>query len=502
MLRKIRIVVSVVLFILISLYFLDFAGFMPAWLHQLAAIQFVPALLSLNLIVLLSLVVITFLLGRVYCSSVCPLGVYQDIISYFSKKINKKKRFKYRKALTLLRWSVVGVTFIAFLFGFTFLLGLVDPYSAFGRITVHVFKPVYQAGNNLLEAIFTRFDNHTFYKVSIYVTSVFSLVTALVTMAVVGYLAWVNGRIYCNAFCPVGTVLGFFSRYALIKIRIDESSCNSCGSCGRKCKASCIDTKTHEIDHSRCINCFDCIDVCSKNAIKYSLPVKVKTQHPAEIDESKRRFMMAVGVTGLAATQIFADSKLLTGRKKAKRKTAISPPGSLSASHLQNKCTSCHLCVSKCPSGVIKPAFTEYGPAGIMQPMMNFDHGFCNYDCTICSEVCPSGALSPLTVDAKHANQMGQVRFIIENCIVYTDGTSCGACSEHCPTQAVSMVAYKGDLTIPHTEVDICVGCGGCEYVCPAKPHKAIYVEGLDKHQKITIRKEEKQEIKVNDFGF
>jgi ferredoxin len=502
MLRKIRIVVSVVLFALISLYFLDFAGFMPAWLHQLASIQFVPALLSLNIIVLAALVAITFLLGRVYCSSICPLGIYQDIISYFSKKINKKKRFKYRKALTLLRWSVVGVTFIAFLFGFTFLLGLVDPYSAFGRITVHVFKPVYQAGNNLLEAIFTRFDNHTFYKVSIYVTSVFSLVTALLTTVLVGYLAWVNGRIYCNAFCPVGTVLGFFSRYALIKIRIDENTCNSCGSCGRKCKASCIDTKTHRIDYSRCINCFDCIDVCSKSSVKYGLPVKRRVFNETEVDESKRRFMMAVGVTGLAATQIFADSKLLTSRRKSKRQTAISPPGSLSANHLQNKCTSCHLCVSKCPSGVIKPAFIEYGPAGIMQPMMNFDHGFCNYDCTICSEVCPSGALTPLTVDAKHANQMGQVRFIIENCIVYTDGTSCGACSEHCPTQAVSMVAYKGDLTIPHTEVDICVGCGGCEYVCPAKPHKAIYVEGLDKHQKITIKKEEKQEIKVNDFGF
>lgn len=105
-------------------------------------------------------------------------------------------------------------------------------------------------------------------------------------------------------------------------------------------------------------------------------------------------------------------------------------------------------------------------------------------------------------MEQKHTNQMGHVTFILENCIVYTDGTSCGACSEHCPTQAVSMVAYKDDLTIPHTDTSICVGCGGCEYICPAEPHKAIYVEGVDKHQRITLHKEEKQEVKVNDFGF
>jgi len=137
-----------------------------------------------------------------------------------------------------------------------------------------------------------------------------------------------------------------------------------------------------------------------------------------------------------------------------------------------------------------------------MQPVLGFEHGFCNYDCTICLDVCPSGALLPLTVAQKHQNQMGQVKFIIENCIVFTDGTSCGACSEHCPTQAVSMVAYKGDLTIPQTDVNICVGCGGCEYVCPATPNKAIYVEGIGKHNKIEIKTEKKEEVKVDDFGF
>ena len=144
----------------------------------------------------------------------------------------------------------------------------------------------------------------------------------------------------------------------------------------------------------------------------------------------------------------------------------------------------------------------EYGPGGMMQPRLYFDHGFCNYDCTVCSDVCPSKALRPLTVEQKHQTQVGQVHFIRHNCIVFTDETNCGACSEHCPTQAVHMVPYKGVLTIPETDVSICVGCGGCEYVCPAKPYKAIYVEGLEAHNNLQFKKEKKEDIKVDDFGF
>jgi len=508
MLRKIRIFVSLTLLTLIVIFFLDFAGFVPNSFRYLTKIQLIPALLALNVVILAGLLVLTLLFGRVYCSSICPMGVYQDIITWLAHRFQKKKKFKYTRPLTVLRWSVLALTIVAFLFGFHALVGLLDPYSAFGRMTVHVFKPAYLAGNNLLESIFTHFGNQTFYKVSIYIGAVSSFAIALITLILVGWLAAVNGRIYCNSICPVGTTLGFVSRYSLFKIRINENLCNSCGACGKQCKASCIDTKNHNIDNSRCINCFDCIDVCSKSAInfKYSYkksPSKVIVENKIKVDESKRRFVMAVGVVGLAATSSFADSKLLKGNKiTAKRKTPISPPGSLSASHLFDQCTSCHLCVSKCPSNVIRPAFTEYGLAGIMQPLLTFEHGFCNYDCTLCSDVCPSGALLPITVAQKHENQMGQVKFVIENCIVYTDGTNCGACSEHCPTQAVSMIAYKGDLTIPHTDTNICVGCGGCEYVCPATPNKAIYVEGIEKHKKIEIKIEKKEEIKVDDFGF
>lgn len=503
MLKKIRVGVSILFFTLITLYFLDFAGWLPNWLHVLAEIQFIPALLALNIVVIIFLTIITLVFGRVYCSSVCPMGVYQDIVAWFSKRFNKKKKYTFSKAKNILRWMTLIAALVAFPFGFTFLLGLLDPYGAYGRIVTHLFRPAYLLGNNLLEKIFTSFDNHTFYQVGIYSLGIFSTVVALFTLVGIGVLAWRNGRTYCNTLCPVGTILGFLNEYALFKLQFDEK-CTECGVCAKKCKASCIDYKSRRIDYSRCVNCFNCMEACQFDAMTYRFLLSKNPRKPAteEVDASKRRFLSAVAVAGWAATKVTAQNIPLLKKRAIQRQTPIAPPGAKTVEKFQSKCISCHLCVSKCPSHVLKPAFNEYGLSGVMQPMLYFDKGFCNYDCTRCTEVCPTGALTTLTKEKKHHNQMGQVRYVRENCIVYTDETQCGACSEHCPTQAVFMVPYKGDLTIPNTNVNICVGCGGCEYVCPAKPHKAIYVEGLKKHQTLTFKKEIKKEEKIEDFGF
>ena len=507
MLKKFRIGFSVTLFVLINLFFLDFAGFLPLGFHSVTKIQLVPALLALNVEVLVILLVLSLVFGRVYCSFICPMGVYQDVVAWLSKKFTKKKKYTFSKAMTVLRWTVLAATVIAFIFGFNFLVGLLDPYGAYGRIVTHIFRPAYLAGNNLLEYIFSSFDNYTFYKVGIYSLGLLSTLIALATLVGIGLLAWRNGRTYCNTICPVGTLLGFISRYSLFRLQFDDDKCNSCGLCAMKCKASCINSKDKQIDYSRCVTCFNCIEACNRSAMKYA-PYKWKktvTNVPENktVDESKRRFLSATVVTAVAATSLMGQKVAsFTGKRALKRNLPIVPPGGLNVENLQEKCISCHLCVSKCPSHVIKPAFTEYGLGGMMQPRLYFDHGFCNYDCTVCSDVCPSKALRPLTVEQKHQTQVGQVHFIRHNCIVFTDETNCGACSEHCPTQAVHMVPYKGVLTIPETDVSICVGCGGCEYVCPAKPYKAIYVEGLEAHNTLQFKKEKKEDIKVEDFGF
>lgn len=226
MLRNIRIGISVLLFGLITFFFLDFAEILPIGFHRLAHLQLIPALLSLSIGILLFLIVLTLLFGRIYCSSICPMGILQDVIARISKATGKKKkRYQYSPAKNILRWSILGLTIIGFLCGFTMIVGLLDPYSAYGRIVVHVFKPIYMGGNNLLESIFSRFDNYTFYRVDASVVELFSLIIAIITLVAVVVLAWKHGRTWCNTVCPVGTVLGFLSRFSLFKIRIDHDKC-------------------------------------------------------------------------------------------------------------------------------------------------------------------------------------------------------------------------------------------------------------------------------------
>jgi ferredoxin len=118
-----------------------------------------------------------------------------------------------------------------------------------------------------------------------------------------------------------------------------------------------------------------------------------------------------------------------------------------------------------------------------MQPRMDFHAGFCNYECTRCTEICPTGAIMPLMLEAKKLTQIGKTVFIKDNCIVQTEKTICGACSEHCPTKACHLVPFEGKLLIPEIRDEICIGCGACEYACPTKPYKAIFVDGNPVHE-------------------
>ncbi|MBR5711462.1 MAG: 4Fe-4S dicluster domain-containing protein [Thermoguttaceae bacterium] len=577
MLRILRIIAALVLFLGITLYFVDFAGFLPMQFSWLERIQLVPALKSHSWIIIGCLLGATILLGRLYCSTLCPLGVLQDVINAVSKRIHAKKKFEYKKPVPFIRLVVLLLFLMGYLALFVGLISksavgtckrissyvswvslLFDPYSIYGRIACNVFKPIYQSGNNLYWYVCKLCGIKEVAGLPVYYVNAIPLSLAAVGVAlgfliVIGYLAWRNGRTYCNTICPVGAFLGLLSRISIFRVWIDKSKCGSCGLCARECKSSCIDSKGKVVDNSRCVDCFDCLSACHKDAIHYGIcfggkgklitEIENKSEKTAEqstaesVDGARREFVGAlVGVTGLTvAAQALPSSAaeeesaataaeeaasapvakagvvpegedpemFFTGKTPYVRKTPIAPPGAKSIGHLNAHCTACHLCVAKCPTNILKPATSEYGVKGFMQPHLDFARGFCNYDCTICGDVCPNHAIVPLTIEQKHKVQMGRVVFIEDNCVVKVKENSCGACSEHCPTQAVSMVPYKNGLTIPHVNPDICVGCGGCESICPVRPFRAIYVEGNEKQHDRAEYEEKKPEItEVDDFGF
>lgn len=505
MLKKLRVWAAVLLGGILALYFLDFAGWLPGWIPNFARIQLVPALLAGSLGIVAVILLMTLLFGRIYCSVVCPLGIFQDVVAWLSKKTGRKKYYHFTPGKIGLRYVITAAVVVAFLLDVTVVLGFLEPYSAFGRIMLNVFRPMVMSVNNLLAWFLNSLGNYTFYHTEIFILDLTALLAGGLTLGIVGWLAWKYGRTWCNTMCPVGTILGILSRYSLWKVRVDKAACNSCGLCERNCKAACIQSKEKKIDYSRCVTCYNCLTVCRRKAIKYVPVWRRKQTEISTTATSRRQFVATLTALTLAAPAKLAAQGVAgaKGHISWQRKHPLCPPGAQSAEHLLKHCTACHLCVARCPSRVLKPAFMDYGVGGMMQPRMDFGHGFCNFDCTICTTVCPNAALLPLTKEEKHQLQVGRVVFVRENCIVNTDETSCGACSEHCPTQAVSMVPYKNGLTIPAVNPEICVGCGGCEYVCPVRPFRAIYVEGNPVHLKAKAFQEaEKKEIILDDFGF
>jgi ferredoxin len=346
------------------------------------------------------------------------------------------------------------------------------------------------------------------------------LITALIALGVIGTLSTLYGRRYCNTICPVGTFFGLLSRYSRFQVRL-KSNCRSCGLCTAACKGECIDAKNKTVDASRCVACFNCISACKRDAIAYSLPLKedrlqasdfrlqdeVSNANPeARSPQSeaqnatspRRRFLhwsmfslLIPTVAGIVAKKAKlvassdSDATQGEGHTPYEKTQPVIPPGGRSIKRYMSKCTGCHLCVSKCPAGIITPSTFELGLSGFMQPILNFNTRYCDDTCNICTTVCPSHALVPLTNEEKSLTSIGKAVFVRENCVVHTMGENCASCDEHCPTKAIQMVSYDAarNLVIPSVDRELCVGCGACEYACPIRPYRGIYVDGLAEHE-------------------
>ncbi len=503
MLKRIRVILATIVFALITLLFLDFTGTMHVWFSWLAKIQFLPAVLALNVIVVAVLVILTLLLGRIYCSVICPLGIMQDIIARLNRK---KNRYSYSGEKRVLRYAVLVVFVVLLVVGLGAFAALLAPYSSYGRIAENLLRPVYLFGNNILASIAEHFNSYAFYHADVWIKSLPTFIIAAVSFVVIGYLAWRGGRTYCNTICPVGTVLSFFARFSLFKIYFDEDKCRKCSKCSKNCKASCIDYKNMTVDYSRCVTCGNCLEQCSFDALHFGMRAKKKVERGERneeraekqgVDEGKRAFLLgaALATTGAAIAQVKKKTDgglaVIEDKEAPNRTTPITPPGSYSAKNMAQHCTACQLCVSECPNEVLRPS-TDL--MTLMQPTMSYERGYCRPECNRCSEVCPTGAIEPIKKEDKTSIQIGHAVWVKHQCIpVMTDAdkdqetVECGNCARHCPTGAILMVPLREDdeesPMVPTVNAAKCIGCGACENLCPARPFPAIYVEGHEMHR-------------------
>ncbi|MDO4190356.1 MAG: 4Fe-4S dicluster domain-containing protein [Bacteroidales bacterium] len=491
-LKTVRRILAVVMLCVMTLLFLDFTGTLHAYFGWMAKVQFLPAVLAINVVVIVALLCLTLLFGRVYCSVICPLGIMQDLISWLSARRKKYRfRFSFSPEKKWLRYGFLGLFLVLLIAGIGSLFTLLDPYASFGRMVSQFLRPIYVWGNNVLADMAERANSYTFYQKEVWIKSLPTLLVAIGSFVLVAVLAWRGGRTYCNTICPVGTLLGFFSRFSLFRPTIDTEKCNGCGLCSKGCKASCINSQEHQIDYSRCVTCFDCVNTCHQGAISYTWRRK-KQNSEKPVDNGRRQMMAATAILATTAT-IEAQHKRVDGglaviedKKVPERKTPIVPAGAQSLKHFSQHCVACQLCITACPNNVLRPS-TQL--SRMMQPEMSYEHGYCRPECTKCSEVCPAGAIVKIAKEVKASTQIGHAVWVAQNCLSARGEAQCNNCAHHCPSGAITMVPVNANdensLLRPAIDTERCIGCGACENLCPSRPLSAIYVEGVERHRVI-----------------
>lgn len=445
----------------------------------LSRLQAIPALLGLlsgrlpAFFFILVLLALTLLFGRIYCAVICPLGILQDGVIFLSRK-SRRFRKGYRKSTPGLRYGILALTIVSISAGTTLLADAIDPFGVFGRISVHLLRPIAIMINNTLVFTASQFDIYSFSPVTARQIPVAVFWVTYAWFILVMFFSFFHGRQYCNTICPVGSLMGILSKFSWFNFVLDPDRCTQCGACGRQCRAGCIDVRHHQVDHSRCVSCFDCADVCPESAVAFTRAHKRETA--GDPDPHRRRFIRTTLATGAGALVLGAPARsILNGSPASNPPAAATAPGSLGIDRFTNTCSACHHCISVCHTHVLQPTVFEFGVAGMFQPKMDFSSGRCDYTCNKCGGVCPTGAIQPLPLARKQRTQIGIVDFLKDKCIVNLYKRDCGACIEVCPTHAVYGIAEK-NIRYPTLKKEVCIGCGACENVCPVMP-KAIIVK-------------------------
>lgn len=464
-----RRIVSSVFFILtsLSIWFI-----VPQQISsQILSFQLGPAIIGLTIglagftiagVAILLVVLVGF--GRIYCSTICPLGFLQDLAIWLGKILRIKHEWNITqiKKLRIIRAGIFGITIVLLALGSAIVAGFLEPFAISSRI-IFFLKMLFQ-GTVL--------------------GSISAILFIIISSFLILLLAAKKGRFFCSWLCPVGTILWGFSPISLFKFRINKTACNQCNICLTECKAGAILVKEKRIDQALCVGCFNCVSVCKTNAIKIgSEIVKTKSivempENNSEIKSERRKFLWQFGSVMLVMstpTGLLASNQLKDILSEKDHLQPVFPLGANELRRFKSKCTGCMLCASKCPAGIIIPSMGSIDSSPLL-PALNFQNNYCLEDCVACSQVCPTGALQEVFPENKKTTKMASLELKLKECRIVAEGLECAICAEICPAHAIDMKLVAGQkYPIPVVIQEKCNGCGKCQYRCPVKKKEEIF---------------------------
>ncbi len=441
-----------------------------------------------GILICLITILLTLTFGRVWCGWICPVGTVLDIFP--GKKEDNKSHSS--ENLRTIKYLLLAAILLSAVFGNLSLL-ILDPITLWIRTLTGSIWPALNTTFTAGEVFFSQIswmDEPLQWLDQIARPVIFPLeevgtrfVWLPITIFSIILLAnLVARRFWCRYLCPLGGLLGWISRYAIIKRQV-SSDCTQCGFCSKNCPTGTIDPKNGFIsDPAECIVCMNCLSDCPGQKIKFSANLP-KYEH-FTYDPGRRAFLAgsAITVTGLAVLETDHNLHLAPA-------TLLRPPGA-SDSDLLQKCIRCGLCLRSCPTGALQPSITESGFLGLFTPVVVPRLGYCLYSCNNCGQVCPVEAIPALDLDSKHQQVIGHAFIDTDRCIPWSEGASCIVCEEMCPLPDKAIVLEEKEMRtpdgtyvitkLPYVLRERCIGCGICEYKCPRSGESAIRVFHTD----------------------
>lgn len=499
--RRIRIAVQAAFLLLFVFLFLqteskgnDDLGYPVKLFLDFDPLILITTLLSAHAVAagfLLSIIVIavTFIFGRVFCGWICPLGTLNNMVGSLRRS----------KPRISPRWNTAKYLLLVFLivsslFGMQ-LAGVFDPLSllirSFSLAVYPALSSATNAGLDLLYGAPNQSVNAFGEAVAAAVKKLYlpfqqpfyeqGWFIGILFLGVLG-LNLLEQRFWCRYLCPLGALLGIFSRWSFLKRSVSEG-CNECGACTRVCVGNATPHEKDNWKPTECLYCRNCDDVCPKNAVSFGFGSKQPT---GSLNIGRRRVVTAA-LSGAVAVPLIRTVPL--AKQGFHNPALVRPPGSLDEREFLQRCVKCGECMKVCITGGLQPTLMEAGLEGIWSPVLVPKIGYCEYRCTLCGQVCPTGAIKRLTIQEKEKVSIGTAMIDKGRCLPYAHSTPCIVCEEVCPTgkkaiwlEEVTVRDADGNvITVkqPHIDLKTCIGCGICETKCPVIDRPAIYVTSI-----------------------